>query len=77
MGMEQAWVLPAIPAVLFVVIALFNGLIPRRGDFLAILGMATVVGLVFVILVEFQGAFRDGLFTPEGANAYAFDWNVR
>ncbi|PKN81895.1 MAG: NADH-quinone oxidoreductase subunit L [Chloroflexi bacterium HGW-Chloroflexi-9] len=74
MGMEQAWVLPAIPAVLFVVIALFNGLMPRRGDFLAILGMATVVGLVFVILVEFQGAFQGGLFTPEGANAYAFDW---
>ena len=29
-GMEQVWVLPAIPAALFVVLALLNPLIPRR-----------------------------------------------
>ncbi|MDA0815543.1 MAG: NADH-quinone oxidoreductase subunit L [Chloroflexi bacterium] len=74
MGMEQAWVLPAIPASLFVLIALFNGLMPRRGDFLAILGMGTVVALVFVLLVEFTGMFHDGHFAPEGHNVFAFDW---
>ena len=74
MGMEQAWVLPAIPASLFVLIALFNRLMPRRGDFLAILGMLTVVGLVFVIMVDFTGAFHDGEFAPGDSNVYAFDW---
>jgi NADH-quinone oxidoreductase subunit L len=74
MGMEQAWVLPAIPVTLFVLIALFNGLMPRRGDFLAILGMAAVVVLVFVILLDFQGAFHDGHFAPEGHNVFSFDW---
>jgi NADH-quinone oxidoreductase subunit L len=74
MGMEQAWVLPAIPAVLFAVIALFNALIPRRGDWIAILGMAAVVGLVFVLMADFQSAFHDGHFEPNGSNAFAFDW---
>ena len=74
MGMEQAWVLPAIPASLFVLIALFNRLMPRRGDFLAILGMLTVVGLVFVTMVDFTGAFHDGVFAPGDSNVYAFDW---
>ncbi|MCK9487571.1 MAG: NADH-quinone oxidoreductase subunit L [Dehalococcoidia bacterium] len=74
MGMEQAWVLPAIPVVLFVLIALFNGLMPRRGDFLAILGMATVVGLVFLLLLDFTGSFRAGEFVPGGSNVFAFDW---
>ena len=74
MGMEQAWVLPAIPATLFVLIALFNGLMPRRGDFLAILGMATVVVLVFVIMVDFTSYFHDGHFSPGLENEYNFDW---
>ncbi|MQC18010.1 MAG: NADH-quinone oxidoreductase subunit L, partial [Chloroflexi bacterium] len=59
---------------LFVLIALFNRLMPRRGDFLAILGMLTVVGLVFVTMVDFTGAFHDGVFAPGDSNVYAFDW---
>ncbi|MPZ99731.1 MAG: NADH-quinone oxidoreductase subunit L [Dehalococcoidia bacterium] len=75
MSMEQAWVLPAIPAALFVIIALFNPLIPRRGDFLAVLGMAAVVALVGVILVDFTSAFHDGHFEPvAGENAFSFNW---
>ncbi|MGE3962378.1 MAG: NADH-quinone oxidoreductase subunit L [Dehalococcoidia bacterium] len=74
MGMEQAWVLPAIPASLFVLIGLFNGLMPRRGDFLAIFGMATVVVLVFVIMVDFAQSFEGGLFSPGLDHEYNFDW---
>ena len=74
MGMEQAWVLPAIPATLFVLIALFNGLMPRRGDFLAVLGMLTVVALVFVLMADFMQAFNHGHYEPQGTNVYAFDW---
>jgi len=73
-GMEQVWVLPAIPAALFVVLALLNPLIPRRGDFLAALGMAAVVGLVFLVMVDYTSVFHDGHFSPEGSNVFSFDW---
>ncbi|MDA0364297.1 MAG: NADH-quinone oxidoreductase subunit L [Chloroflexi bacterium] len=74
MGMEQVWVLPAILAGVFVVVALFNRLLPHRGDFLAILGMLAVVALVALVLLDFQGAFVGGHFDPAGTNVYAFDW---
>ncbi|MSP22113.1 MAG: NADH-quinone oxidoreductase subunit L [Dehalococcoidia bacterium] len=75
MTMEQVWLLPAIPAAVFAVIALFNRFIPRRGDFLAVLGMGMVVVLAVLAISDFQGAFHDGLFAPApGANTYAFTW---
>ncbi|MBM4411489.1 MAG: NADH-quinone oxidoreductase subunit L [Chloroflexi bacterium] len=73
-GMEQVWVLPAIPAALFIVLALLNPLLPRRGDFLAALGMATVVGLVFLVLVDYTSVFNGGHFEPDGTNVFSFDW---
>jgi len=73
-GMEQVWVLPAIPAALFVVLALLNPLLPRRGDFLAAFGMAAVVGLVFLVLADYTSVFKDGHFSPGGTNVYSFDW---
>ncbi|HJM88441.1 MAG TPA: NADH-quinone oxidoreductase subunit L [Dehalococcoidia bacterium] len=63
--MEQAWLLPAIPAALFVVIALFHRVMPRHGDWAAILGMVTVIGLSAAIVLDFQ----DG-----GVNSYSFEW---
>ena len=75
MTMEHVWLLPAIPAAVFAVIALFNRFIPRRGDFVAVLGMTAVVVLAVLAIVDFQGAFHGGLFEPEpGANTYAFTW---
>ena len=73
-GMQQAWMIPAIPGVIFVIVALFNGLLPRRGDWLVILGGAAVVAIVFMILGDFQHAFVKGVFTPEGRNVFSFDW---
>ena len=73
-GMQQVWVLPAIPAALFVVLALLNPLLPRRGDFLAALGLAAVVGLVFLVLADYTSVFKDGHFEPDGANVFSFDW---
>ncbi|MEZ4501698.1 MAG: NADH-quinone oxidoreductase subunit L [Dehalococcoidia bacterium] len=75
MGMEQVWLLPAIPAGVFVVLALFNRVIPRRGDFIAVLGMATVVVLALLAVIDFQGSFVDGVFSPAlGENTYSFTW---
>ena len=74
LGMEQVWLLPAIPAALFALLGLFHRLLPRRGDFVAILGMAAVVVLALVVLLDFQGSFAGGLFDPGEGNAYRFAW---
>ena len=75
MGMEQVWLLPAIPAGVFVVLALFNRALPHRGDFLAVLGMAAVLVLAVLAVVDFQGSFVDGVFAPAlGGNTYSFTW---
>ena len=67
MGMEQAWLLPAIPAAVFVVVALFHRLIPRQGDFLAIFGMAAVTVLSLLTIIDFQDG-GDNVFTREWLN---------
>ena len=73
--MEEVWILPAIPFAVFVLVGLFGRLIPRNGDFLAVLGMAAVVVLVGFVLGDFQGDFRDDVFAPiAGANTHSFDW---
>ena len=74
MGMEQAWLLPAIPAALFVVVALFGRLIPRQGDWLIILGMAASVVVGALVMLDFQSFVTGGVFEPGGENRYAFAW---
>ena len=75
MGMEQAWLLPAIPAAIFAVVALLNRFIPRRGDWIAILGMAAVVVLGLIVLLDFQSSFSGGIFSPQGGeHVYSFGW---
>ncbi len=74
MGMEQVGLLPAILVGAFVVVALFNRFIPRRGDFIVILAMLAVIVIAFFVIKDFQTYFNDGLFDPQGENAYAFDW---
>jgi NADH-quinone oxidoreductase subunit L len=72
--MEQVLLLPAILAGTFVVVALFNGLIPRRGDWLVILAMLAVVAIAVLVIKDFQTYFVGGHFDPHGENAYSFDW---
>jgi NADH-quinone oxidoreductase subunit L len=74
MGMEQAGILIAIPAVIFVLVALLHPLLPRGGDWLVVLGLAAVVVLGLGVIADFTGAFHDGHIEPEGSNAYSFEW---
>ncbi len=47
--MEQAWLLPAIPAAAFVIIALFHNYLPRKGDFVGVAAViAAFVCFIFV-----------------------------
>jgi NADH-quinone oxidoreductase subunit L len=53
MGAEQAWLLAAIPAGFFLVLALFGRKMPRGGDYLGVLSILTAFVLFFVVLVDF------------------------
>src|SRR5260221_10493188 len=74
MGMEQVGLLPAILVGAFVVVALFNRLLPRRGDFIVIFAMLAVIAIAAMVIKDFQTYFVDGIFTPRGENAYSFEW---
>jgi len=56
MGMEQAWLIPAIPAAAFVLLLLFGPYIPRRGDWVAILAIGASFVLFFPVLLDLQDA---------------------
>ena len=53
MGAEEAWLLAAIPAGIFLVLALFGRALPRGGDYLGIAAIATSFVLFFVVLGDF------------------------
>jgi NADH-quinone oxidoreductase subunit L len=74
MGMEQVWLLPAIPFGVFVVVAPLHRLIPRQGDIIAILGMAAAFVLALFVIGDFQGFWDGGEFLPGTEAAYEFDW---
>jgi NADH-quinone oxidoreductase subunit L len=52
MGMEQAWLMPAIPAAAFVALLLFGKYLPRRGDWLAIGAIAASFLIFFPVLID-------------------------
>ncbi|MEO8541390.1 MAG: NADH-quinone oxidoreductase subunit L [bacterium] len=53
MGAEEAWLLAAIPAGFFLVLALFGRKLPRGGDYLGVLSILSAFILFFVVLVDF------------------------
>ncbi|MEP6870217.1 MAG: NADH-quinone oxidoreductase subunit L [Anaerolineaceae bacterium] len=53
MGAEQAWLLAAIPAAMFFVIALFGRYLPRQGDYLGVLAIGTSFVLSFFVLADY------------------------
>ncbi len=57
---ENAWLLAAVPAVFFVVLALTGRYLPRQGDYLGVLSIGTSFVLFFFVLANFL-AHRGGL----------------
>ncbi len=57
---EHAWLLAAVPAGFFLVLALFGRYLPRQGDYLGVLSIGTSFVLFFFILAKFLGE-GDGL----------------
>lgn len=58
MGAEQAWLLAAVPASLFVVLALFGRYLPRGGDYIGVLSIGTSFVLFFFVLADFLGFYN-------------------
>ncbi len=57
-GMEQAWLLPAIPVVSFLLIRAVGKILPRQGNFISVLGMLGILLVTLFIIGDFQVQFH-------------------
>ena len=58
MGMEQAWLIPAIPAATFVVLLIAGPYLPRRGDWLSIAAIGASFILFWFVLADLVDAIN-------------------
>src|ERR1700693_706181 len=58
MGMEQAWLLPAIPLGAFVILLIAGHYLRRRGDWLAIAAIGASFILFFPVLADLLDAMK-------------------
>jgi len=70
-GAQEAYLIPALPAVAFVVLLLFGKYLPRGGDFVAIAAIAGSFLLFFPVLVDFLDKANGTDFVPVGK---AWEW---
>jgi NADH-quinone oxidoreductase subunit L len=57
--MEQAWLIPAIPAAAFVILLIAGPYLPRRGDWVAIAAIGASFILFFPVLFDLQDAIKN------------------
>jgi NADH-quinone oxidoreductase subunit L len=58
MGMEESWLIPAIPAATFAFLLIAGPYIPRRGDWVAILAIGVSFILFFPVLFDLMDALE-------------------
>ena len=58
---EHAWILPAIPAIAFLVLFAFGRFLPRGGDFISVGAALTVFILFFFVLESHLDSIAAGL----------------
>jgi len=71
MGMEQAWLLPALPAAAFVVLLIAGPYLPQRGDWLAIAAIGASFILFFPVLIDLLDVVDTEGFVGGGKS---WDW---
>jgi NADH-quinone oxidoreductase subunit L len=69
--MDQAWLIPAIPAAAFAILLIFGPYLPRKGDWLAIAAIGASFILVFPVLIDLLDQ-ADG--TTYVAGEKAWEW---
>jgi len=63
-GVEEAYLIPAVPAAAFVILLLFGKYLPRGGDFVAIAAIAASLVLLFPVLADFLDNASGTEFVP-------------
>lgn len=71
MGMEQAWLMPAIPAAAFVFLLLFGAYLPRKGDWVAIGAIGASFVIFFPVLFDLLDKVDQENFAGGGKS---WDW---
>src|SRR3972149_3413049 len=71
--MEQAYWLPALPAIAFVVLALFHNYLPRQGDFIAVGALLASFILFLPVAADLLDQLPRAASALE-ANTSGFDW---
>ena len=71
--MEQAWLLPALPAAAFVILALFHQYLPRKGDLIAVGSTVLSFLLALFVAADLFGQLPAGPGELVG-NTSGFDW---
>ncbi|HXG35750.1 MAG TPA: NADH-quinone oxidoreductase subunit L [Dehalococcoidia bacterium] len=71
LGMNDAWLLPVIPASAFVALLLLGPYLPRRGDWLAIGSLAAAFVITIFVIADLLDALDHGEFTGV---ASGMDW---
>src|SRR6266487_1521515 len=52
-GAAQAWLLPALPACAFIILAFFRNWLPRKGDWVSTLAILASFVLFFFVLSDY------------------------
>ncbi|MGD0765734.1 MAG: NADH-quinone oxidoreductase subunit L, partial [Dehalococcoidia bacterium] len=60
MGMEQAWLIPALPVAAAVILTLVGKYLPRKGDWLSILAIGASFVIFFFVLKDLTDALAKG-----------------
>jgi NADH-quinone oxidoreductase subunit L len=71
-GMEEAWIIPAIPAAAFAFLLIAGPYLPRRGDWVAILAIGAAFVLFFPVLFDLMDALDAA--GPEGFEPGTKSW---
>ena len=66
MGMEEVWIIPALPAAAFAVLLLFGKYLPRGGDFVAIGAIGASFVLFFPVLFDVLDVVDEAGFAGGG-----------
>ncbi len=60
-GVEHAWIIPAIPLGSFIILALLHNVLPRKGDWLGVLAILTSFALVWFVVADAFTNYPDHL----------------
>jgi NADH-quinone oxidoreductase subunit L len=74
MGMQEAWLIPALPAAAFVILLLTGKYLPRGGDFIAIGAILASFVLFFPVLIDVLDAIDSEGIEEFAGGGKSWEW---